>query len=53
MGPLAGLRVLEFEAVGPAPFAGMLLADMGADVLLRRPPRRAELGVRRERRAST
>ena len=33
-GPLAGLRVLEFEAVGAAPFAGMLLADMGADVLL-------------------
>jgi alpha-methylacyl-CoA racemase len=34
MGPLTGLRVLEFEAVGAAPFAGMLLADMGADVLL-------------------
>ena len=34
MGPLSGLRVLEFEAIGAAPFAGMLLADMGADVLL-------------------
>ena len=34
MGPLAGLRVLEFEAIGAAPFAGMLLADMGSDVLL-------------------
>jgi alpha-methylacyl-CoA racemase len=34
MGPLTGLRVLEFEAIGAAPFAGMLLADMGADVLL-------------------
>ncbi len=34
MGPLTGLRVLEFEALGAAPFAGMLLADMGADVLL-------------------
>ena len=34
MGPLIGLRVLEFEALGAAPFAGMLLADMGADVLL-------------------
>ena len=34
MGPLAGIRVLEFEAIGPGPFAGMLLADMGADVLL-------------------
>ena len=34
MGPLTGLRVLEFEALGPGPFCGMLLADMGADVLL-------------------
>ena len=34
MGPLAGVRVLEFEAIGPGPFCGMLLADMGADVLL-------------------
>ena len=34
MGPLTGLRILEFEALGAAPFAGMLLADMGADVLL-------------------
>ena len=34
MGPLTGLRVLEFEALGAAPFAGMMLADMGADVLL-------------------
>jgi alpha-methylacyl-CoA racemase len=38
-GPLAGLRVVEFEAIGPAPFCGMMLADMGADVLLiERPP---------------
>ena len=34
MGPLTGVRVLEFEAIGPAPFCGMMLADMGADVLL-------------------
>ncbi len=33
MGPLTGLRVIEFEAIGPGPFAGMMLADMGADVL--------------------
>ncbi len=32
-GPLAGLRVVEFEAIGPAPFAAMLLADLGADVV--------------------
>src|SRR5436190_23551648 len=34
MGPLAGVRILEFEAIGPGPFCGMMLADMGADVLL-------------------
>lgn len=33
-GPLTGLRVVEFEAIGPGPFCGMMLADMGADVLL-------------------
>ncbi|RYE57669.1 MAG: CoA transferase, partial [Hyphomicrobiales bacterium] len=32
-GPLAGVRVLEFEAVGPVPWAGMMLSDMGADVV--------------------
>ena len=32
-GPLAGLRVVEFAGIGPGPFCGMLLADMGADVL--------------------
>ena len=33
MGPLSGIRVLEFEAIGAGPNAGMLLADLGADVL--------------------
>ncbi|MGA2123422.1 MAG: CaiB/BaiF CoA-transferase family protein [Acidimicrobiales bacterium] len=32
-GPLSGLRVLEFAGLGPAPYAAMLLADLGADVL--------------------
>jgi len=32
-GPLAGLKVLEFAGLGPVPFCGMLLSDMGADVL--------------------
>lgn len=32
-GPLTGLRVLELAAIGPVPFAGALLADMGADVV--------------------
>jgi alpha-methylacyl-CoA racemase len=31
--PLAGIRVLEFAGLGPAPYAGMLLADLGADIL--------------------
>lgn len=32
-GPLKGVKVLEFAGIGPGPFAGMLLSDMGADVL--------------------
>ena len=32
-GPLAGVRVLEVGGIGPNPFTGMLLADMGADVI--------------------
>ncbi|WP_374410441.1 CaiB/BaiF CoA transferase family protein [Novosphingobium colocasiae] len=32
-GVLAGLRVVEMAAIGPVPFAAMLLADMGADVV--------------------
>jgi alpha-methylacyl-CoA racemase len=32
-GPLSGLRVLELAAIGPAPLAAKLLADMGADVI--------------------
>jgi alpha-methylacyl-CoA racemase len=32
-GPLAGIRVIELAGIGPGPFAGMMLADMGADVL--------------------
>jgi alpha-methylacyl-CoA racemase len=50
MGPLAGIKVLEFEAIGPAPFAGMLLADMGADVLVLERPAGTDLGLKRERR---
>ena len=32
-GPLSGVKVLEFAGLGPAPFCGMLLADLGADVV--------------------
>ena len=49
MGPLTGLRVLEFEAIGPAPFGAMLLADMGADVLLVDRAEDPRLGFGRDR----
>lgn len=32
-GPLRGLKLLEFGALGPVPFCGMLFSDLGADVL--------------------
>jgi alpha-methylacyl-CoA racemase len=32
-GPLAGVRILELAGIGPGPFAAMLLADMGAEVV--------------------
>ena len=32
-GPLSGLRIIELAGIGPAPFAGMMLADMGAEVI--------------------
>lgn len=32
-GPLAGIQVVEFPALGAVPFAGMLLADLGARVI--------------------
>jgi alpha-methylacyl-CoA racemase len=32
-GPLDGIRVVELAGIGPGPFAGMMLADMGAEVL--------------------
>ena len=33
MGPLAGIRIIEMAGIGPAPFAAMLFADMGAEVI--------------------
>lgn len=32
-GPLKGTRIVEFAGIGPGPFACMLLADMGAEVI--------------------
>ncbi|MEE6137023.1 CaiB/BaiF CoA-transferase family protein [Mycobacterium sp. 050128] len=37
-GPLAGIKVIELGGIGPGPHAGMMLADLGADVVrVRRP----------------
>lgn len=33
MGPLSGIRIVEFDAIGPVPLAAMLLAGMGADII--------------------
>jgi len=32
-GPLVGLKIVEFAGIGPGPFCGMLLSDLGADVV--------------------
>jgi alpha-methylacyl-CoA racemase len=46
-GPLVGVRVVEFAGLGPGPFCGMLLADLGADVVRidRRGPRGGLIGA--------
>ena len=33
MGPLQGIKVIELAGIGPCPMCGMLLAELGADVL--------------------
>jgi len=33
MGPLSGLKVIEMGAIGPVPFCGMMLSDLGAEVI--------------------
>ena len=43
MGTLSGVRVLEMAGMGPVPFCGMLLGDMGADVLRIDSPRLPEI----------
>ncbi len=45
-GPLAGVRVVEFAGIGPGPFAAMLLADMGADVITIETPMKGVVGQR-------
>jgi len=45
MGPLQQLRVIELAAIGPVPLAGMLLADLGADVVRIDRPEPSGLGL--------
>lgn len=33
MGPLSGIKIVELAGIGPGPFCGMMLADMGAEVI--------------------
>jgi alpha-methylacyl-CoA racemase len=32
-GPLSGIRIVEIASIGPGPFAAMMLADLGAEVI--------------------
>ena len=43
--PLSSLRVIEFAALGPGPFAGQLLADLGAEVIVIDRPERAAVSL--------
>ena len=45
MGPLSGVRIIELAGIGPGPFCGMMLSDMGAEVI--RIDRPAKSSVRR------
>ncbi|GAA5265513.1 alpha-methylacyl-CoA racemase [Acidiphilium sp. MT5] len=48
-GPLAGVRVIEIEALGPVPFCAMMLADLGAEIVqIQRPGKPALIAVPRE-----
>jgi alpha-methylacyl-CoA racemase len=50
MGPLAGIRIVEMAGIGPAPFCGMLLADLGATVISIDRLSASDLGFALERR---
>lgn len=45
-GPLAGIRVVEIASIGPGPFAAMMLADHGAEVLRIDKPGGRDVGIR-------
>jgi alpha-methylacyl-CoA racemase len=45
MGPLKGVRIIEMAGIGPAPFCGMMLSDMGAEVIRVDRSDNADLGL--------
>lgn len=51
-GPLAGLRVVEMAGIGPAPMCGMLLSDLGAEIIRIDRPKTGDLGIDRPVEAS-
>jgi alpha-methylacyl-CoA racemase len=53
MGPLAGVKIVEFGAIGPGPFCAMLLSDMGAEVIRLDRLTPSGLGVPKETRFDT
>ena len=48
MGPLAGIKIVEFTGIGPGPMCAMLLADLGATVLRVDRPEPSDLGLQRD-----
>ncbi|WP_054310157.1 CaiB/BaiF CoA-transferase family protein [Mesorhizobium sp. 1M-11] len=46
-GPLGCLKIIEFAGIGPAPMCGMLLSDLGAEVLRIDRPEEADVGIKR------
>lgn len=46
-GPLAGVRLVEIAGIGPAPMCGMVLSDLGAEILRIDRPGPADVGIRR------
>lgn len=51
MKPLQGITVVELAGIGPSPFCGMMLADMGADVIRVDRPSPVDIGLKRDPRA--
>jgi alpha-methylacyl-CoA racemase len=47
MGPLEGIRIVEFAGIGPGPVCAMLLADLGATIIRLERTRSSDLGISR------